>query len=100
MRLRFETIAVMAVTVLSIGTAHAQVGNPKLAPTLPPGTSDDARPIPLPNPDPGSVVTPPSGVVKPGNPDPGINIPVAPQGRMPVIAPPGTPGGDPNVQPK
>ncbi len=43
---------------------------------------------------------PPSGVVRPGNPDPGINVPVAPQGRMPVIPPPGTPGGNPNVQPK
>ena len=33
--------------------------------------------------------------------DPSINTaPPAAEGRMPVIPPPGTPGGDPSVQPK
>jgi len=97
---RIQVIAVMTAIVVSATAVRAQGTNPKNSPTLPPGTSDDVRPVPTPNADPGGVVMPPSGVVKPGNPDPGINVPVAPQGRMPVIPPPGTPGGNPNVQPK
>ncbi len=96
---RFHFIVTITAAILGFGAAHAQVGAPKLAPTLPRGTSDDVRPTPVPNRDPG-VVAPPSGVLTPGNPDPGINLPIPPQGRMPVIPPPGTPGGNPNVQPK
>ncbi len=41
------------------------------------------------------VICPPAGV------DPGISAPEKPGGgRMPVIPPPGTPGGDPHIQPK
>jgi hypothetical protein len=43
------------------------------------------------------VISPPSGV------DPGIRAPTPPAGStatMPVIPPPGTPGGNPNVQAK
>ena len=40
------------------------------------------------------VICPPSGV------DPGIAVPPVGGGRMPVIPPPGTPGGDPSVVPK
>ncbi len=40
------------------------------------------------------VICPPSGV------DPGISVPPTGGGRTPVIPPPGTPGGDQNVQPK
>jgi hypothetical protein len=40
------------------------------------------------------VICPPAGV------DPGISVPPVGGGRMPVIPPPGTPGGDPNVVPK
>jgi len=32
--------------------------------------------------------------------DPGISVPPIGGGRTPVIPPPGTPGGDPNIQPK
>ncbi len=96
---RIQIAAMLAATAFGVGAACAQVPNPKSAPTLPPGTSDGAQPVPPPNRDRG-IVAPPSGVVTPGNPDPGINVPVAPQGRMPVIAPPGTPGGNPNVLPK
>jgi len=42
----------------------------------------------------GGVLCPPAQV------DPGIKVPSPPAGRMPVIPPPGSPGGDPNVQPK
>ena len=42
------------------------------------------------------------GTLKPPAVDPGIQVPVPPraQGTMPVIPPPGTPGGDPKVVPK
>jgi hypothetical protein len=40
------------------------------------------------------VLCPPSGV------DPEIHAPTPDGGNMPVIPPPGSPGGDPNVRPK
>jgi hypothetical protein len=40
------------------------------------------------------VLCPPSGV------DPEIRAPTPDAGRMPVIPPPGSPGGDPSVRPK
>jgi hypothetical protein len=43
------------------------------------------------------------GVIRPkGDVDPNIDAtpPGEPQGTMPVIPPPGSPGGDPRVQPK
>lgn len=42
----------------------------------------------------GGVICPPPAV------DPNIKTPAPDTGRMPVIKPPGTPGGNPNVQPK
>lgn len=42
----------------------------------------------------GGVICPPPHV------DPGMKAPTPPGGPMPVIPPPGTPGGNPNVQPK
>jgi hypothetical protein len=41
-----------------------------------------------------------NGVICPPNVDPAINAPTPPSGTMPVIPPPGSPGGDPTVQPK
>jgi hypothetical protein len=40
------------------------------------------------------------GVLCPPNVDPGIKAPTPEVGRKPVIPPPGSPGGDPSVQPK
>ena len=43
------------------------------------------------------------GVVRPPNVDPGMHVAPADPGAgssMPVIPPPGSPGGDPNVRPK
>ena len=40
------------------------------------------------------------GVLCPPNVDPDIKAPTPPGGSMPVIPPPGSPGGNPNVQPK
>jgi hypothetical protein len=42
----------------------------------------------------GGVICPPTLV------DPAIKAPTPPGGSMPVIPPPGSPGGDPKVQPK
>ena len=42
------------------------------------------------------------GTLQPPSVDPGIHVPIPPQsqGTMPVIPPPGTPGGDQRVVPK
>jgi hypothetical protein len=40
------------------------------------------------------------GVLCPPNVDPDIKAPTPNVGKMPIIPPPGSPGGDPNVQPK
>jgi hypothetical protein len=41
-----------------------------------------------------------SGVICPPDVDPAMKAPTPKEGNTPVIKPPGTPGGDPNVQPK
>ena len=40
------------------------------------------------------------GILCPPNVDPEIKAPTPPGGTMPVIPPPGSPGGDPTVRPK
>jgi hypothetical protein len=40
------------------------------------------------------------GVICPPNVDPGMKTPAPETGKMQVIPPPGSPGGDPKVQPK
>ncbi|HTV26594.1 MAG TPA: hypothetical protein VMF32_02310 [Xanthobacteraceae bacterium] len=40
------------------------------------------------------------GVICPPNVDPDMKAPTPKGGTMPVIPPPGSPGGNPNVQPK
>jgi len=40
------------------------------------------------------TICPPAAV------DPDIHVPAQETGKMPVIPPPGSPGGDPNVRPK
>ena len=40
------------------------------------------------------------GVLCPPDVDPGIKAPTPEVGKMPVIPPPGSPGGDPNIRPK
>ncbi len=41
-----------------------------------------------------------NGVICPPNGDPGIKAPTPDTGKTPIIPPPGSPGGNPNVQPK
>jgi hypothetical protein len=40
------------------------------------------------------------GVICPPEVDPGMKAPTPEGGKTPVIPPPGSPGGNPNVQPK
>ncbi|HEX3937225.1 MAG TPA: hypothetical protein VHX43_06940 [Xanthobacteraceae bacterium] len=40
------------------------------------------------------------GVICPPNVDPAMKAPTPKGGTMPVIPPPGSPGGNPNIQPK
>jgi hypothetical protein len=40
------------------------------------------------------------GVLCPPNVDPDMTVPAPDTGKTPVIPPPGSPGGDPNVRPK
>jgi hypothetical protein len=41
-----------------------------------------------------------NGVICPPEVDPGMRAPTPEAGKTPVIPPPGSPGGDPSVQPK
>jgi len=41
-----------------------------------------------------------NGVICPPDVDPAMKAPTPNQGTMPVIPPPGSPGGNPHVQPK
>jgi hypothetical protein len=112
--MRTKNLTALAVTVatLSIPAARAQLERPVAPPALsqpsnprdcPPGVGNSA---PSSNETTGSrtlsdqlsqskgVICPPTGV------DPGISVPPTGGGRTPVIPPPGTPGGDPRIQPK
>lgn len=41
-----------------------------------------------------------AGVICPPDVDPAIRAPTPDSGKMPIIPPPGSPGGDPNIRPK
>jgi hypothetical protein len=103
----FGNLAAMAaaITMLAVSAASAQ-GRPPNAPAerqCPPGLGTGTF---APNETTGSsdlserlsaskgIICPPAGV------DPGIAVPPQGGGRMPIIPPPGTPGGDPGLQPK
>jgi hypothetical protein len=97
--------------MLPIPTAEAQLDRPVAPPALSQPSNRDCSPT-VGNNDPSSnetagsrtlsdqlsqskgVICPPAGI------DPGIAVPPIGGGRTPVIPPPGTPGGDPNIQPK
>ena len=109
--MRFKKLAmIFAAAALSVPAALAQP-NPQSTPAPLPSERHDcpdvANPIPPRNNETtGSanlsqelsrskgVICPPAGV------DPGLAVPPVGGGRTPVIPPPGTPGGNPNVVPK
>ena len=106
MRTQNAVAVIATVAALSIPTAQAQLDRP----VAPPALSQPLKPCP---PSVGNnaasnesntlsdqlsqskgVICPPAGI------DPGISVPPSGGGRTPVIPPPGTPGGDPSIQPK
>jgi hypothetical protein len=86
-------LAVLVVThaMRSAAVAQAQAADPKAC-------SDRAGNSP--NQDLSNRLDASNGVICPPSVDPGIKAPTPEAGRMPVIPPPGSPGGDPTVQPK
>jgi hypothetical protein len=100
-------IVVATVAALSIPTAQAQLDRPVAPPALsqplnpcPPSVGNNAdetagsRTLSDQLSQSKGVICPPAGI------DPGISVPASGGGRTPVIPPPGTPGGDPSIQPK
>ena len=86
---------IMAALLLLPGSALAQLDRPR-DPVPPRPEVPSPRPR-LPDTTPPSVIVPPAGQVDPGIQAP---APVPAPGTTPVIPPPGTPGGDPRVQPR
>jgi hypothetical protein len=82
---------VLALMLAALGPARAQTPSPTQKPCSEPGDSSKTLSDKL---DQGG------GVICPPNVDPGIKAPAPDTGKMRVIPPPGSPGGDPNVQPK
>jgi len=83
--------------VLVSGAAMAQTTGP--APPVGPTPPEQVAPAAPPS----GAALPGQGVLKPpSNVDPGISVPAKDPAvtTMPVIPPPGTPGGDPKVQPR
>jgi hypothetical protein len=87
----FLAVLVITEAMRSAAFAQAQTASPK-------SCSDNARNSP--NQTLSDKLDQSNGVICPPNVDPGIKAPTPNAGNMPVIPPPGSPGGDPTVQPK
>jgi len=98
-------------TLLCIPAALAQPANPGSAPVARPpnpgdcmpsaGNNDPSPSDPKRNPPLSDQASPSKGVIcPPPGIDPEISVPPPGAGKTPVIAPPGTPGGNPDIQPK
>jgi hypothetical protein len=107
MRTHYVAAVVATAAALSIQSAQAQLERPIVPPALSqpsnpclPGVGNNAasktgsRTLSDQLSQSKGVICPPAGV------DPGISVPPNGGGRTPVIPPPGTPGGDPSIQPK
>jgi hypothetical protein len=86
-----RTGLILALTLAVLGPARAQTPGADQKPCAQPGDSLKTLSDKL---DQGA------GVICPPNVDPGMKAPAPQNGKMRVIPPPGSPGGDPNVQPK
>jgi hypothetical protein len=93
----------LGASLMGATCAAAQVQQPGIAAPNAPGQVPTDPKSPGPNEPLSDTLSRSQGVVTPpANIDPGIHAP-APEPNpqtTPVIPPPGTPGGDPNVQPK
>ena len=81
----------LALTVAGVSLAYAQAPSADQKPCAEPGDSSKSLSDKL---DQGG------GVICPPNVDPDMKTPAPDTGKMPVIPPPGSPGGDPKIQPK
>ena len=81
----------LALTVAGVSLAYAQAPSADQKPCAEPGDSSKSLSDKL---DQGG------GVICPPNVDPGMKTRAPDTGKMPVIPPPGSPGGDPKIQPK
>lgn len=90
------TVAAAQTTTVPQGTDHpgsaCPPGTMQNAPTV--GRKDDGKPLSDQLAQSKGVICPPAGV------DPEMRQPPPEGGAMKVIPPPGSPGGNPNVQPK
>jgi len=111
MDLRQAVVVVLLVSAGWAGAAAAQTSGDRSPPRPEPTQPQAACPPDVPTPPPTvggapspnlsdrladskGVICPPAGV------DPEINLPPPGGGELKVIPPPGSPGGNPNVQPK
>ena len=81
----------LAVTLAALGAACAQTPSPTQKSCSEPGDSSKTL---------SDKLNQGGGVICPPDVDPGMKTPAPDTGKMPVIPPPGSPGGDPNVKPK
>ena len=86
-----RSVIALALTVAAASIAGAQTPGANQKPCAEPGDASKTLSDKL---DQGG------GVICAPNVDPGIKTPAPETGKMPVIPPPGSPGGDPKVQPK
>ena len=82
---------VLALTLAGVSLACAQAPSADQKPCAEPGDSSTSL---------SDKLDQAVGVICPPNVDPGMKTPAPETGKMPVIPPPGSPGGDPKVQPK
>jgi len=82
---------VVALTLAGVSLTSAQAPDVAQKPCAEPG--DSSRTL-------SDKLNEGGGVICPPNVDPSIKAPAPETGKMPVIPPPGSPGGDPKVQPK
>ena len=87
-----QACAVVAFSLALTGTAFAQTQQTHPAEPCVSGSSGSG--------DLGSKLSQSNGVICPPDVDQGMKAPTPKTGNMPVIPPPGSPGGNPNVQPK
>lgn len=102
---RTTTLTLAALLLAAPAWAQVPAPVPERPPVTPPANEPNTR-IPERVAPPDATTgrdMAPGGVISPGlNPDPGMTVmpPAADLGTTRVIPPPGTPGGNPNIQPR
>jgi hypothetical protein len=87
----FFAVLVVTEAMRSAAVAQAQTADPKACANSAQGSPNQTL---------SDKLEQSNGVICPPNVDPGMKAPTPPAGPMPVIPPPGSPGGDQSVQPK